>query len=86
MCNHEADCSCALVFVYQVLAMAAQELSKPITEKRDPSVGIATSTDLTPYPGDNPVHWRQEVEKRIQSKTKRLRKVVKVDGHFLFAC
>uniref|UniRef100_A0A671WUD5 Telomere length regulation protein TEL2 homolog n=1 Tax=Sparus aurata TaxID=8175 RepID=A0A671WUD5_SPAAU len=58
--------------ILEVLAMAAQELSKPITEKRDPSVGIVASTDLTPYPGDNPVHWRQEVEKRIQN------------GHFLF--
>lgn len=83
--------------ILEVLAMAAQELSKPITEKRDPSVGIAASTDLTPYPGDNPVHWRQEVEKRIQSKTKRLRKgatqppakatpnrYAPVAGHFFF--
>ncbi|XP_076616930.1 telomere length regulation protein TEL2 homolog [Chaetodon auriga] len=60
--------------ILEVLALAAQELSKPITEKRGPSMGIAASTDVTPYPGDNPVHWRQEVEKRIQSKTKRLRK------------
>uniref|UniRef100_A0A671WQE2 Telomere length regulation protein TEL2 homolog n=1 Tax=Sparus aurata TaxID=8175 RepID=A0A671WQE2_SPAAU len=83
--------------ILEVLAMAAQELSKPITEKRDPSVGIVASTDLTPYPGDNPVHWRQEVEKRIQSKTKRLRKgatqppakatpnrYAPVAGHFFF--
>ncbi|XP_070847570.1 telomere length regulation protein TEL2 homolog [Chaetodon trifascialis] len=60
--------------ILEVLALAAQELSKPITEKRGPSAGIAASTDVTPYPGDNPVHWRQEVEKRIQSKTKRFRK------------
>ncbi|KAM8729662.1 telomere length regulation protein TEL2 homolog isoform 1-T3 [Acanthopagrus schlegelii] len=83
--------------ILEVLAMAAQELSKPVTEKRDPSVGIAASTDLTPYPGDNPVHWRQEVERRIQSKTKRLRKgatqppvkatpnrYAPVAGHFFF--
>uniref|UniRef100_A0A8C4E730 Telomere length regulation protein TEL2 homolog n=1 Tax=Dicentrarchus labrax TaxID=13489 RepID=A0A8C4E730_DICLA len=83
--------------ILEVLALAAQELSKPITEKGNSSIGIAASTDLTPYPGDNPVHWRQEVEKRIQSKTKRLRKVVKenifistpnryapVAGHFFF--
>ncbi|XP_070783161.1 telomere length regulation protein TEL2 homolog [Enoplosus armatus] len=60
--------------ILEVLALAAQELSKPITEKKDPSMVIVASTDLIPYPGDNPVHWRQEVEKRIQSKTKRLRK------------
>ncbi|XP_044034486.1 telomere length regulation protein TEL2 homolog [Siniperca chuatsi] len=60
--------------ILEVLALAAQELYKPIMEKKDPSMSIAASTDLTPYPGDNPVHWRQEVEKRIQSKTKRLRK------------
>lgn len=71
-----------LFLVHQVLALAAQELSKPITEKRDPSMGIAASTDLTPHPDDKPVHWRQEVEKRIQSKTRRLRKVVAVDRHF----
>lgn len=60
-------------------------------------MGIAASTDVTPYPGDNPVHWRQEVEKRIQSKTKRLRKgatlppaqatpnrYAPVAGHFFF--
>ncbi|XP_070707746.1 telomere length regulation protein TEL2 homolog [Pempheris klunzingeri] len=80
--------------ILEVLALAAQELSKPITEKRNPSVGI---TDLTPYPGDNPVHWRQEVEKRIQSKTKRFSKgatkppatatpnrYAPVAGHFFF--
>lgn len=71
-----------LFLVHQVLALAAQELSKPITEKREPSMGIAASTDLTPHPDDKPVHWRQEVEKRIQSKTRRLRKVVAVDRHF----
>ncbi|XP_073345060.1 telomere length regulation protein TEL2 homolog [Pagrus major] len=83
--------------ILEVLALAAQELSKPITEKRDPSMGIVASADLTPYPGDNPVHWRQEVEKRIQSKTKRLRKgatqppakatpnrYAPVAGHFFF--
>ncbi|XP_059181399.1 telomere length regulation protein TEL2 homolog [Centropristis striata] len=83
--------------ILEVLALAAQELSKPITEKRNPSVDIVASTDLTPYPGDNPVHWRQVVEKRIQSKTKRLSKgatqppakatanrYAPVAGHFFF--
>ncbi|XP_060884260.1 telomere length regulation protein TEL2 homolog [Labrus mixtus] len=83
--------------ILEVLALAAQELSKPITETRDSSMSISASTDLTPYPGDNPVHWRQEVEKRIQSKTRRLSKGVPrppakaipnryapVVGHFFF--
>ncbi|KAG7227762.1 hypothetical protein INR49_013556 [Caranx melampygus] len=83
--------------ILEVLALAAQELSKPITEKRDPSINTAASTDLSPYPGDNPVHWRQVVEKRIQSKTKRLMKgttqpppkatpnrYAPVAGHFFF--
>nr|XP_046232569.1 telomere length regulation protein TEL2 homolog [Scatophagus argus] len=83
--------------ILEVLALAAQELSKPITEKRDPPVDVAASTDLTPYPGDKPVHWQQEVQKRIQSKTKRLRKgaahpppkatpnrYAPVAGHFFF--
>uniref|UniRef100_A0A8C2XSY1 Telomere length regulation protein TEL2 homolog n=1 Tax=Cyclopterus lumpus TaxID=8103 RepID=A0A8C2XSY1_CYCLU len=84
--------------ILEVLTLAAQELYKPIIGKRNPSVGIAAGTDLTPYPGDNPVEWREVVEKRIQSKTKRLRKVgatqppaqatpnryAPVAGHFFF--
>ncbi|XP_018537333.1 telomere length regulation protein TEL2 homolog [Lates calcarifer] len=83
--------------ILEVLALAAQELSQPFTEKRDPSISVATSADLAPYPGDNPIHWRQVVEKRIQSKTKRLRKgatqppakatpnrYAPVAGHFFF--
>uniref|UniRef100_A0A8C2XTZ0 Telomere length regulation protein TEL2 homolog n=1 Tax=Cyclopterus lumpus TaxID=8103 RepID=A0A8C2XTZ0_CYCLU len=83
--------------ILEVLTLAAQELYKPIIGKRNPSVGIAAGTDLTPYPGDNPVEWREVVEKRIQSKTKRLRKgatqppaqatpnrYAPVAGHFFF--
>ncbi|KAM7381799.1 hypothetical protein PAMA_012583 [Pampus argenteus] len=83
--------------ILEVLALAAQELSKPITGNRDLSLGVAATTDVTPYPGDNPVHWRQVVEKRIQSKTKRLSKgavqppvkatpnrYAPVAGHFFF--
>ncbi|KAA8581685.1 hypothetical protein FQN60_003266 [Etheostoma spectabile] len=83
--------------ILEVLALAAQELSKPINEKRNPSMGISANMDLTLYPGDNPVHWRQVVEKRIQSKTKRLSKgatqppaeatpnrYAPVAGHFFF--
>uniref|UniRef100_UPI0037E9A757 telomere length regulation protein TEL2 homolog n=1 Tax=Semicossyphus pulcher TaxID=241346 RepID=UPI0037E9A757 len=81
--------------ILEVLALAAQELSKPITEKS--IMSICASADVTPYPGDNPVHWRQEVEKRIQSKTKRRSKgstqppakatpnrYAPVAGHFFF--
>ncbi|XP_034049064.1 telomere length regulation protein TEL2 homolog [Thalassophryne amazonica] len=59
----------------EVLALAAQELSKPTTNSRDASSNSAAATlDLTSYPGDNLVHWQQIVEKRIQSKTKRFSK------------
>ncbi|XP_041830546.1 telomere length regulation protein TEL2 homolog [Melanotaenia boesemani] len=58
----------------EVLALAAQELSKPNTDKIAPSTGTATTTELASYPGDNPVHWQQVVEKRIQSKTRRISK------------
>ncbi|XP_029934081.1 telomere length regulation protein TEL2 homolog [Myripristis murdjan] len=83
--------------ILDVLALSAQELSQPITDKGDPSKGSALTSDLTPYPGNNPVHWRQVVERRIQSKTKRLRKgatqppakvtpnrYAPVAGHFFF--
>ncbi|KAM9838075.1 telomere length regulation protein TEL2 homolog [Aulostomus maculatus] len=83
--------------ILEVLALAAQELSKPIPDSRDSSLLRTTSTDLTPYSGNDPVHWRQVVEKRIQSKTKRLNKgatqppakatpnrYAPVAGHFFF--
>ncbi|XP_034564097.1 telomere length regulation protein TEL2 homolog [Notolabrus celidotus] len=85
--------------ILEVLSLAAQELSKPNKETRERCslISNSASTDLTPYPGDNPVHWRQEVEKRIQSKTRRLSKGVTkppakatpnryapVAGHFFF--
>ncbi|XP_028989886.1 telomere length regulation protein TEL2 homolog [Betta splendens] len=88
---------CQRLDILEVLASAAQELSKPIAKKSDPLCCPAACTDVTPYPGDNPVHWRQVVEKRIQSKTKRLSKGVTqppvkatpnryapVAGHFFF--
>ncbi|KAM3859555.1 telomere length regulation protein TEL2 homolog [Diretmus argenteus] len=83
--------------VLEVLAMSAQELSQPISDKGDALKGIAPTTDLTPYPGDDPVHWREVVERRIQNKTKRLSKgathppakatpnrYAPVAGHFFF--
>ncbi|XP_026034570.1 telomere length regulation protein TEL2 homolog [Astatotilapia calliptera] len=83
--------------ILEVLALAAQELSKPVTEKKAASISSATTAESTPYLGDNPVHWQQVVEKRIQSKTKRLTKKVNqpvtkatpnryapVAGHFFF--
>ncbi|XP_076007542.1 telomere length regulation protein TEL2 homolog [Genypterus blacodes] len=81
----------------EVLVMAAQELAQPLTDKNRDSNRIVDAPDLTPYPGDDPVHWRQVVEKRIQSKTKRLSKgtslppakatpnrYAPVAGHFFF--
>uniref|UniRef100_A0AAQ5Z693 Telomere length regulation protein TEL2 homolog n=1 Tax=Amphiprion ocellaris TaxID=80972 RepID=A0AAQ5Z693_AMPOC len=83
--------------ILEVLTIAAQELSKPITDKRDPSIGPAATSELNTYPGDNPVHWQQVVEKRIQSKTKHFSKgatkppakatpnrYAPVAGHFFF--
>ncbi|KAL0984322.1 hypothetical protein UPYG_G00139930 [Umbra pygmaea] len=61
----------------EVLAMAAQELSQPIMDKGVQSKGIHPVTSaVSLYPGKDPVHWRQVVERRIQSKTKRLSKGV----------
>uniref|UniRef100_A0A8C8MMN3 Telomere length regulation protein TEL2 homolog n=1 Tax=Oncorhynchus tshawytscha TaxID=74940 RepID=A0A8C8MMN3_ONCTS len=87
-----------LSLLCQVLIMSAQELSQPITDKEGPSKAIQRVTMNTPlYPGDDPIHWRQVVERRIQSKTKRLSKGVThppakptpnryapVAGHFFF--
>lgn len=83
--------------ILEVLALAAQELSKPISNTRGSCISAAATTDLTPYPGENPVHWRQVVEKRIQSKTKHFSKgstqpplkaspnrYAPVAGHFFF--
>ncbi|CAB1337863.1 unnamed protein product [Coregonus sp. 'balchen'] len=84
--------------ILEVLTMSAQELSQPITDKGGPSKAIQQVTMDTPlYPGDDPIHWRQVVERRIQSKTKRLSKGVTrppakptpnryapVAGHFFF--
>uniref|UniRef100_A0A673XN74 Telomere length regulation protein TEL2 homolog n=1 Tax=Salmo trutta TaxID=8032 RepID=A0A673XN74_SALTR len=84
--------------ILEVLIMSAQELSQPITDKGGPSKSIQRVTMDTPlYPGDDPIHWRQVVERRIQSKTKRLSKGVThppvkptpnryapVAGHFFF--
>ncbi|XP_057682952.1 telomere length regulation protein TEL2 homolog [Corythoichthys intestinalis] len=56
--------------ILEVLAVAAQELSKPALENTDPSVAM----DLTPYSANNTAHWQQVVEKRIQSKTRRISK------------
>lgn len=71
------------VLVGQVLASAAQELSTPNVKKSNPSVISAASSDLTPYTGDNAAHWRQVVDMRIQSKTKRHSKVLKLNAHVL---
>ncbi|XP_058258392.1 telomere length regulation protein TEL2 homolog isoform X2 [Hemibagrus wyckioides] len=60
--------------ILQVLAVAAQELSEPITEKRAGSQLVA---EVTPLDRCGEVeHWREVVEKRIQSKTRRISKGV----------
>ncbi|XP_014862552.1 PREDICTED: telomere length regulation protein TEL2 homolog isoform X2 [Poecilia mexicana] len=55
--------------ILEVLALAAQELSKPAADKV-----IAAASELTPYQSTSAASWRQEVEKRIQNKTKRISK------------
>ncbi|KAJ7984507.1 hypothetical protein DPEC_G00355530 [Dallia pectoralis] len=82
----------------EVLASSAQELSRPIADTGVQSKVIrAVTMDAPLYPGDDPIHWRQVVERRIQNKTKLLSKGVSrpptkptpnrfapVAGHFFF--
>ncbi|KAA0705038.1 Telomere length regulation protein TEL2 -like protein [Triplophysa tibetana] len=58
--------------ILEVLALSAQELSEPITNKHTGAQPIAAvaARDQT----DDITHWRQIVEKRIQSKTRRITK------------
>ncbi|KAM9716272.1 telomere length regulation protein TEL2 homolog [Menidia menidia] len=62
--------------ILEVLAAAAQELCAPASDRRAAPIGPATPAGSTPYPGDDPVHWKEVVEKRIQSKTRRISKGV----------
>ncbi|CAL8259176.1 unnamed protein product [Arctogadus glacialis] len=81
----------------EVLAMSAQELSQPIRAGEAPNERAVLVAEVTSYPGVDPVHWRQVVEKRIQGKTRRISKGVTrppakgtanryapVAGHFFF--
>lgn len=83
--------------ILEVLALAAQELSTPVSNKAEAGISVDSTSDLSCYPDDNPMHWRQVVKKRIQSKTKRLSKgftpvlpkatpnrYAQVAGHFFF--
>lgn len=58
--------------ILEVLALSAQELSEPITNKHTGAQPItaAAARDQS----DDVTHWRQIVEKRIQSKTRRVSK------------
>ncbi|KAG7492048.1 hypothetical protein MATL_G00010370 [Megalops atlanticus] len=61
--------------ILEVLTLAAQELSQPITEKTRPSQGTQPAANIVPIdPCDAPLHWRKVVEQRIQSKTRRFGK------------
>ncbi|XP_055038608.2 telomere length regulation protein TEL2 homolog [Misgurnus anguillicaudatus] len=58
--------------ILEVLALSAQELSEPITNKHtgaQPITAVAAREQR-----DDITHWRQIVEKRIQSKTRRVHK------------
>jgi len=56
--------------------MSAQELSQPIKAGEAPTERAALVVEVMSYPGDDPVHWRQVVERRIQGKTRRISKVI----------
>ncbi|KAJ8364161.1 hypothetical protein SKAU_G00129920 [Synaphobranchus kaupii] len=63
--------------ILEVLALSAQELSEPITEKNLLTQGNQPATTVMPFdPSDSPLHWQQVVERRIQSKTRRFAKGV----------
>ncbi|KAB5587224.1 hypothetical protein PHYPO_G00010650 [Pangasianodon hypophthalmus] len=64
----------AVTHTQPVLAVSAQELSEPITEKRVESQAVAKVTPLDRC--GELEHWREVVEKRIQSKTRRISKGV----------
>lgn len=64
--------------ILEVLALAAQELSEPITNKHTGAQPIAAVTALGQ--SDDVTHWRQIVDKRIQSKTRRISKGVTRPG------
>ncbi|KAI5085972.1 telomere length regulation protein TEL2-like isoform 2, partial [Silurus meridionalis] len=58
--------------ILEVLAASAQELSEPITQKGVPSQSV---TKVTPLDRCGELeHWRDVVDKRIQSKTRRISK------------
>ncbi|KAF7708995.1 hypothetical protein HF521_018052 [Silurus meridionalis] len=60
--------------ILEVLAASAQELSEPITQKGVPSQSV---TKVTPLDRCGELeHWRDIVDKRIQSKTRRISKGV----------
>ncbi len=61
------------LLLFQVLALSAQELSEPITNKHTGAQPISAVTPREQC--DDITHWRQIVEKRIQSKTRRISKV-----------
>lgn len=58
--------------ILEVLALAAQELSEPITNKHTGAQPISAVVPREQC--DDITHWRQIVEKRIQSKTRRISK------------
>uniref|UniRef100_A0A671LKP7 Telomere length regulation protein TEL2 homolog n=1 Tax=Sinocyclocheilus anshuiensis TaxID=1608454 RepID=A0A671LKP7_9TELE len=58
--------------ILEVLALSAQELSEPIINKHAGAQPISAVTALEQC--DDITHWRQIVEKRIQSKTRRISK------------
>ncbi|CAM4723914.1 unnamed protein product [Leuciscus chuanchicus] len=60
--------------ILEVLALSAQELSEPIRNKHTGAQPITAAAAAAIERCDDITHWRQIVEKRIQSKTRRISK------------
>ncbi|KAG7270471.1 hypothetical protein CRUP_017953 [Coryphaenoides rupestris] len=50
------------------------DMLEPIKAGDAPTERAALVAEVMSYPGDDPVHWRQVVERRIQGKTRRISK------------
>ncbi|XP_069036917.1 telomere length regulation protein TEL2 homolog [Lepisosteus oculatus] len=89
---------CHRMDILEVLVRSAQELSQPITAQQPPSLRIQpVATAVTSDPHGPALPWRQVVDQRIESKTRRFSKGARrpagsappsrfapVAGHFFF--
>ncbi|MBN3315389.1 TELO2 protein, partial [Atractosteus spatula] len=84
---------CHRMDILEVLVRSAQELSQPITAQQRPSLRMQpVATAVTSDPHGPALPWRQVVDQRIESKTRRFSKArhappscfAPVAGHFFF--